>query len=196
MIVNIIGECDKRPILYCVMKIFQEFGDVLLLTSSSRLVRLSENGLTGGHYQNTMVNITQDGIDDFFEQFDYNTGDFDFIIIDNIISVDADLSIYVEGLEVSENEQYTMSLLEDYQTIRLYKDKLVEPTTLYKMEQFEAYHDMCPMTPKIINEVAKVLAPALNMPANRLVQIASKNPTAVPKGEKNGRKGATGIFKR
>ena len=125
MIVNIIGECDKRPVLYCAMKVFQEFGDVLLLTSSSRLVRLSEDGQSGGNYQNTMVNVTQDGIDDFFESFAYNVGDFDYIIIDNIVSVDADLSIYVEGMASSENEEYILSLLDNYKTVRLYKDKLI-----------------------------------------------------------------------
>ena len=42
MVINIIGDCDKRPVLYTVMKICQTLGDVLLVSSSSRLMRLSD----------------------------------------------------------------------------------------------------------------------------------------------------------
>ena len=71
MIVNIIGECDKRPVLYTCMKILQNIGDVLLISNSSRLMRLSDTRDIGGHYQNTMIAVTMDGIDDFFDDFKY-----------------------------------------------------------------------------------------------------------------------------
>ena len=86
MVINIIGDCDKRPVLYTVMKICQTLGDVLLVSSSSRLMRLSDTNASYGHYQNTMVTVTQEGIDDFFDNFEYDLADFEFVIIDNIIS--------------------------------------------------------------------------------------------------------------
>lgn len=173
MIINIIGACDKRPVLYTCMKVLQEFGDVLLITSSSRLMRLSDNGESCGHYQNTMICVTQDGIDDFFDQLKYSPDDFDYIIIDNVVSVAADATIYVEGMKTSENDEYTLSMLDDYSTIKLYKDKLVESQTLYKLEQFEALADMCPMTPKVVTAVCKTLSPILNVQTDRLVKIAN-----------------------
>lgn len=173
MEINIIGACDKRPVLYACMKILQEFGDVLLITSSSRLIRLSDNGESCGHYQNTMICVTQDGIDDFFDQLKYSPNDFDYIIIDNVASVSADATIYVEGMKPSESDEYTLSMIENYSTIKLYRDKLIESNTLYKLEQFEALADMCPMTPKVITSVCKTLSPVLNVPTDRLMKIAN-----------------------
>ncbi len=173
MVVNVIGECDNRPILYCCMKVLQEFGDVLLVTSSNRLLRLSDTQESSGHYQNTMICVTHDGIDDFFDQLRYDRGDFDYIIIDNVVTVESDITLYVEGMSVSETESYLLSMLDEYQTIRLYKDKLIEASTAYKIEQFEALRDMCPMTPKVINAVCKLLSPKLGVSADKLVKIAN-----------------------
>ena len=182
MIINIIGACDKRPVLYSCMKILQEFGDVLLITSSSRLIRLSDTGESCGHYQNTMICVTQDGIDDCFAQLHYAPEDFDYIIIDNVVSADADATIFVEGMKMSESDEYTLSLLDEYSTIKLYKDKLVESQTLYKLEQFEALADMCPMTPKVVTAVCKAMSPVLNVQADRLAKIA--NSYAAPAAKK------------
>ena len=78
MIINIIGNCDKRPVLYTVMKICQTLGDVLVITNNARLLRLSDTWDSFGHYQNTMIAYTQEGIDDFLDDFAYLI-DFDRI---------------------------------------------------------------------------------------------------------------------
>lgn len=174
MIINIIGDCDKRPVTYCALKILQSIGDVLFITTSSRLVRLSDTGESGGHYQNTMIGVTGDGIDDFFSEFSYNRNDFDNILVDNIVEADADLTIYVEGMVTSENEKAYLSMLDNYKTIRLYKGKLLDGTTAYKMEQFEALRDMTPMNAKVIKAVAAALSETLGMPANRLEVLGAK----------------------
>lgn len=186
MIINIIGDCDKRPVTYCVIKILQSLGDVLLVTTSNRLIRLSDTGESGGHYQNVMIGVTSEGVDDFFEEFNYNRNDFNNIVVDNVIEAEADLTIYVEGMTESENEKYVLSLLESYKTVRLYKGKLIDGTTAYKMEQFEALRDMTPMNAKVIKAVAAALSETLKIPAPRLEAIAAKvtNGAAPGKGNK------------
>lgn len=181
MVINIIGDCDKRPVLYTVMKICQSLGDVLLITSSSRLARLSDTGDTGGHYQNTMIGVTYDGIDEFWEDFTYDVSDFNFTIIDNIISADADLVIYVKGMTVSEAEEDNLEYVENYSTIELYKGGFLDKNTPFRCEEFEAYRDMCTISPKLSATVAKIMAPLLNTTAKHLEDLANAATSSYPK---------------
>lgn len=172
MVINIIGDCDKRPVLYTVMKICQTLGDVLLVSNSTRLNRLSDTRELYGHYQNTMIAITQDGIDDFFEQFKYDLSDFEFVIVDNITIAEADFTLYVEGMTQSETEQDALEYIEDYATIKLYKGNLLNKAVLYNMEEFEALRTMCPISEAVAGEVAKALAKVLNKDPKVLKEIA------------------------
>lgn len=182
MIINIIGDCDKRPVLFTVMKICQALGDVLLITSSSRLLRLSDTGESLGHYQNTMIGVTFDGIDDFWENFTYDSTDFEYTIIDNIISADSDVIIYVRGMIESEAEKDNLEYIEKYSTIDLYAGgKLVDSKTLLNCEEFEAYRDMCPINPKLSKLVADILAPAINTSSKHLEDLANVPTSTHPK---------------
>lgn len=179
MRINLIGECDKRPVLYTLMKLCQGLGDVLLVTSSSRVIRLSDTRDTYGHYQNTMIAVTQEGLDDFLENFVYDLIDFDYVIIDNIIDPDADLTIYVQGFVQSERELENLEYLDSYATIKMYRDKLLDANTPYKLEEFESMGDMCVVAPKVASKVASILAQATGISAKNLEGIALKN-TSVP----------------
>lgn len=183
MLINIIGDCDKRPVLYTVMKICQALGDVLLITSSSRLVRLSDTGESYGHCQNTMIAVTDEGIDTFWEEFTYDVTDFEFVIVDNIVSGEADLTIYVEGMLQSEQEMINLEYIDDYHTIELYKGSIVDAKTMLRCEEFEALRDFCPINQKVAEKVAAIMAPALHTDAKKLLSIAmvqtSMHPTKV-----------------
>ena len=173
MIINIIGDCDKRAVLYTVMKICQRLGDVALITSSSRLIRLSDTKADFGHYQNTMIAVTQDGIDDFWEQFRYGNDDFDFVIIDNIIDAEADVHIYCKGMVQSEDEENAIEYIENLNVIDLYKGRMLSGDTLYRCEEFEALRNMCVISPKIADVVANILAKPFNTTAKNLFKIAT-----------------------
>lgn len=172
LVINIIGECDKRPVLYTVMKICQSLGDVLVVSNSSRLNRLSDTRESQGHYQNTMIAVTHEGIDDFFESFPYVMEDFEFIIIDNIVSAEAHLTIYVEGLIKSELEEDLLAYIEDYVTIPLYKGNLLDKYTLRNCEEFESLRNMCPIGPKIAARVAAAMATRFGKPAKNFEAMA------------------------
>lgn len=198
MVINIIGECDKRPVLYTLMKICQTLGDVLVISNNTRLKRLSDTRETYGHYQNTMIAITSEGIDDFFDDFAYDLSDYEFVIIDNIIKSDADLYIYVKGFDVSEFEQDTLEYIDDVETIELYRGKLLDSKTLINCEEFEAYGDMCPINSKVAEKVASIMAKKLNKPVKNLIGIAMQPVAAKDGGTRKmtgGSKGL-GVFKR
>lgn len=195
MVINIIGDCDKRPVLYTVMKICQNLGDVLLLSNSTRLRRLSDTRETYGYYQNTMIAITTDGVDDFFDDFKYSAEDFDYMIVDNITMAEADVVIYVEGLVQSETEEEMLEYIEDYSVIPLYKGNLCGASTCRNLEQFEALRDMCPINNRIATKVAEILAPYFNKDAKSLVEIAMlKNPSPDTSGKTNFGKKKKGGF--
>lgn len=178
MTINIIGSCDKRPVLYTVMKICQGLGDVLLITSNSRLRRLSDTGDTLGHCQNTMIAIATDGIDEFWQNFSYDAMDFEYVIIDNIVSGDADLTIYVKGMTESVDDLDMLEYIEDYKTISLYEKKKLAPTVIYNCEEFEALKDFVTISDKLASEVASVMADTIGTSAKNLEAIAKK-PTGV-----------------
>lgn len=185
MRINLIGECDKRPVLYTLMKICQGLGDALLVTSSSRVIRLSDTRDIYGHYQNTMIATTQEGLDDFLENFVYDLVDFNFVIVDNIIDAEADLTIYVQGYTQSERELESLEYLDSYATIKLYSDKLIDSNTPYKLEEFEAMRDMCVVAPKVIPILSGILAQAMNIPVKNIISIAQKDTSiSVPKQHK------------
>lgn len=190
MIINIIGECDKRPVLYTVMKICQTLGDVLLVTSSSRLIRLSDTGATYGHCQNTMIAVTHEGIDDFWEEFTYDPLDFNFIIVDNIVTAGADITLYVKGLAASESELDVLEYIENYDTIELYKHGLIDAKTLLRCEEFESLRTFCPISTKISSAVASILAKRMNVDVKKLTTIANEQTsthlTKVPPVKKSG----------
>lgn len=178
MIINIVGDCDKRPVLYTVLKVCQTLGDVLLITNSTRLARLSDTRETYGHYQNIMVAITTEGIDDFLEGFDYGLNSFAYVVVDNIPLAEADVTIYVEGMQQSESETDILEYVENYDTIKLYKGNLIDATTLKRLEEFEALRNCCPIGNKIAAAVANVLAPKFGKDAKTFTEIAmQKNPS-------------------
>lgn len=181
MVVNIIGECDKRPVLYTCMKILQNLGDVLLVSSSSRLMRLSDTREIGGHYQNTMIAVTADGIDDFFEDFKYDLSDFEHVIVDNIQITEADITIFVEGMSISAIEKEMLEYIDSYETIQLYKGNMLDSRTLYNLEQFESLRDMCAINQAVAEKVAKCIAKVTGKPAKNYLAMALASSTAAPK---------------
>ena len=178
MIINVIGDCDTRPVLYTLIKFCQTVGDVLLITNNTRLARLSDTGETYGHYQNVMIAITTDGIDDFLEEFKYGLNSFAYVIVDNISLAEAEVTVYVEGLEQSKREQDILEYVDNYETIKLFKGGLISSDTYRKLEEFEALRNCCAINSKIAAAIGNVLAPKFGKDVKTFVDIVMlKNPT-------------------
>lgn len=178
MIINLIGDCDKRPVLYTVMKMLQYLGDVLLVTDNPRLLKLSDTRESGGHYQNTMICVTDGGMDDFLSEFGYVQEDFAHVIVDNIIHAEADLYVFVEGYETSEYMSDVLEYVENYKVINPFKDKLLSQDTIYRLERFESLRDMCPINKMLAQAVAKVMAKPMNTSPDYLIKMGTEYKTA------------------
>ncbi len=183
MIVNIVGDCDKRPVLYTVMKICQTLGDTLLVTTDNRMLRLSDTRETQGHYQNVMIAVTTNGIDDFFEDFIYGPQDFANIIVDGMVSADANATIYVKGLMESEEEATMLEYIEGYSTIDLYGGKAAVSPAFLNCEKFEAFRCFNPINATIAAQVADALAKAAGTSAVNLSKIAMAAPVGTSQGK-------------
>lgn len=196
MTISVIGDCDTRPVIYTLMKICQSLGDVLMVTSNNRLLRLSDTRDSFGHYQNTMIGYTTDGIDNFWEDCIYDLSDFEYIIIDNMITAEAGVVIYCRGLLESEEEKDNLEYIETYTTIDLYAGDLAGKQTLFNCEEFEAYKDMCPINPKLAEKVAAALAEPFGMRKDSLVKIATVPTSTHPKALPQQKKAKVGFKKR
>lgn len=183
MIVSIIGDCDRRPVLYTVIKILQTIGDTLVISTDNRILRLSDTREDMGHYQNTMIAFAPEGIDDFLEEFTYSFTDFSNVIIDGMTSDEADQTIYVKGLMPSEEEEALLEYLEGYATIKLYEGKAATSAAFLNCEKFEAYRQMTPINATIGAEVAEALSKVAGTSATNLSKMAAAPPTgSVAKG--------------
>lgn len=188
MIISIIGDCDTRPVLYTLMKVCQSLGDVLVVTSNNRLLRLSDTRDSFGHYQNTMIGYTVEGIDNFWEECVYDVSDFSYVIIDNMITASADLVLYCQGLLESEEEKDNLEYIDDYIPINMFAKGILSANTIFMMEEFESYKDMCPIGQKLADLVCGAISSSFGMSKESLVKLAtvptSTHPKVLPKTKK------------
>lgn len=178
MIVNVVGDGDKRAVIYTLMKIFQTLGDVLLVTNNSYLRRLSETGESGGHFQNTMIVFTNEGVGDFFDEFKYSYQDFSYTILDGIIEGEADLTIHCVALVDSEEIKDELEYVEDVKKIDLWGNPKTVVGMAQACEKFESFKVLTPMPMPIVQEVAAIIAPYLKSTPDNIVKIA----TTIPAG--------------
>lgn len=184
MIINIVSASDARPVIYCFMKLCQTLGDVLLVSNNSDRLRLADTHENGGHYQNTMIAVTEDSLDDFIDEFPYEMDDFDFIITENLPYATADLTVYVAGVQpLSEDElDDLVGFFDDYKVIPLFKSGMLLNKTFQLLEEFEVYRHMPSMGEGIAKAVASIMAPLLNVNVKNLESIAaSEHPGAAPR---------------
>ncbi len=174
MIISVIGDCDKRPVIYCMIKVMQEFGSVLYLTSNSSALRLTPNRLSGEHYQNTMVVYTEDGFDDYFDNCGYTPDDFGCVLLDNVECAEADLTVYVAGMVQSPAESAVLEYTEEYSTINLFSRSVYDGSIMRKVEEFEAFSNLCPMPYKVVSAVVPVLSKLHLAESKALMKIANR----------------------
>ena len=126
MIISVIGETDKRPFMYTLLRICQYMGDVLLVSDDRHYKRLIEEPeedveVYAGHFQNTFIVVTDKTPDEAMQAVGYEPEDYEFVIYDNQIDATSDLIVYVTGDSMSEWEKEQLDYLEegDYITIGL-----------------------------------------------------------------------------
>ena len=181
MVISVVGETDTRPLLYTLMKLCQGLGDVLVVSTSSRIQILSDTRESGGFYQNCMIAYTDDGLDIFLKDFGYTLKDFNFILLDNITAGEADITFHVSGLNPSDDELELLSYLENVVEFEQYSSKNLNGVFL-NLEKFEGYKMMNQINPAISSFVATKLGPLLKLDPKNLVGILNtENPAPASK---------------
>lgn len=115
MYIAIKSEIDSRVLLYPLMRALRSYGSVLVITSNKQLNRLIDDEAEGG-FRNIRIIIEESGAtDDVFEEYGIVSGDYDFVILDNIGVTDYDVYLLPLGERHSESfdEDVKMLLSED-----------------------------------------------------------------------------------
>ncbi len=179
MTINVVGTGDNRPVIYTLLKVCQTLGDVLLVSNRDYIFRLSSTAESGGHYQNVMVGYAEAGIDDFYSTFSHDKEDFFYVITENAVDADADLTVFIKSMSKDANEA-VLEFLDTYATIEQFNALTCKDPVFARIEEFEGLRDMCSMPQPIVEEVANVAAKSLDLSVKNFISIAMKNPTKAP----------------
>lgn len=177
MVITLLGQTDKRPVLYTLMKLCQKLGDTCIVTSDVRLSRLIEDGGKYGHFQNVYIAVTDASQDEVFADIGYTRHDFEYFIFDarDQIPDFSDLVIYVGGAgEKTEDEETLLSMVGEYKTINLgFGEKCIPYTVdMFKaVETIEGLKHLLPINPQITNRIATFLTEPLNIPVKDIVKV-------------------------
>lgn len=186
MIVSIIGDTDKRPVIYTLLKIFQTLGDVVLITNERHYGRLIEKEeeiegiVKAGYFQNTFIAVTDKTPDEARVAIQCNKDDYDYIIYDNKIEPECDKIIYIAGCEMSESEKDMLGDFEEdeYVTIGLgfgKKNMVKYSVNMFtNCELIEGKHTLLNVDNNLTNVVLKVVAPYLGFPAKTVEKAIKK----------------------
>ena len=177
MVIAVIGQTDKRPVIYTLMRLFQKLGDCALITSDRHLKRLIESGDSYGHFQNIFIAVTDATQDEVFADIGYSTQDFENFIFDCTDQIPdfANMVIYVGGAGgKSEDEETLLDMQSEYKTINLgFGEKCIPYTTdMFKaVETIEGLKHFVPINAQIAQRLATFLTDPLKIPAKDIVQV-------------------------
>ena len=178
MIISVFGQTDKRPVIYTLMKLFQTLGDTCIISNNRHYCRLTETGSQWGMYQNVAIFVTDATADEVFHEIEHDIGDYDYIIMDNLYTEDADLNIYVEGAGKEPLDEDLLLALEDSsKTINLGFGKSCVPysATMFKnLEIIEYYKKLVPVDARLTQKLANILAPHLDLKPANIIKVVNR----------------------
>lgn len=95
MQLGLYGSTDKRPLVYALFKVLQNYGDVCFITKNRQYLRLTKERESGGHYQNVMIITTDASYDEVWEEIGYNPDDFSHVIYDMELEIPDNLDLTI-----------------------------------------------------------------------------------------------------
>lgn len=106
------SELDSRIVLYPLMRTLMSYGSIFVLTSNPLLRRLLDDEAFQSFRNITIVVDEQGATDDIYNDYGITSGDFDFIILDNVGALDYDFGFILMGSGCSEAFKSDVELLE------------------------------------------------------------------------------------
>ena len=203
MVITLLGQTDKRPVFYTIMKMCEYMGDCALVTNLHRFSRLTEDPTDDiGSYRNIDIFVGDFTADDVWDGIGHMPMDYDYVLLDNIYTTDTNLIIYVKGAGIDEMDQPNLDALEpdEYVTIKMgapdpkvkvAKDKTkgakVAPVEhmVYnipytadmfdRIEKCEFFKELVPISNQATKVIAEILSGPTNTPARTLIALASRH---------------------
>ncbi len=97
------SECDSRVLVYPLIKILNNYGTVAVFSSNKYLCRLIENEMEGGFRNIRIVVNTEADLEGAKESDEYFQDKYDYVIYDNMGSIDYDVLICIVTNRLSES---------------------------------------------------------------------------------------------
>lgn len=194
MLISLLGQTDKRAVLYTMLKLCENLGDCCYVTNDRKAMRLMEEGPdTAGTYRNIQIHVLDTTDDDVWNDIGYEPADFDFVFLDNLYSENVDLVLYIKGAGDAEEDMVTIDALEpeDYITIKMGKPdpkpKTAKGETPHKVfnipydksmpeniEYCEFYKQLKPVTSQALSVCSAILAEKCGISAKNLGKVGMR----------------------
>lgn len=192
MKIGFLGLTEKRPFLYTTLKILQGLGDsVLFVTTNLQYARLImdedyelediDGIFKAGALQNTTIIVTSLTMDDLGPNGlnVINPDEFQHCIYDNQVGAEVDYTLFIKGLEVSQEEKEALELLNEteYATFEFgFGKKPIRYTEAMfrKCEEFEARHYFVEIDRKISVILCKLFSELLDYPLSNLRKVVAR----------------------
>lgn len=203
MIITVLGQTDKRAVLYTMLKMGEYLGDCAIVTPLRRFKRLTEDPTEDiGSYRNIDVFVGDFTADDVWERIGHAPHDYDYTFLDNIYTEDTEMVIYVKGAGVDELDQPNLDALEpdEYITIKMGKAEpapkqvktkargAVATTPKHKtynipytsdmmarIEACEFFKELVPISSQAVKVCSEVLSGPTNTPAKQLAALCTRS---------------------
>lgn len=120
MILGLLGNTDNRLVMYSILKILENKGDVVLITPNEHLLRLLEDPDSRmGYFGNTLIVVTSLSADEVWEDIGHVEFDFDHIIYDlkNTVADSVQTYIHCYDYGIDENEEDFLNMIKDFTEI-------------------------------------------------------------------------------
>ena len=192
MKIGFLGLTEKRPFLYTTLKMLQGLGDsVLFITTNLQYARLImdedyeleeiDGVFRAGSFQNVTIVVTSLTMDDLGPNGlnALDPDDFQHCVYDNQTGANVDYTIFIKGLEMSEEEKESLELLNETEycifEFGFGKKPIRYTDTMFrKCEEFESRHYMVEIDRKISNILAKLFSELLDYPLSNLRKVVTQ----------------------
>lgn len=183
MKIAVLGLTDTRVIVYTLLKLFENHGDVLLVTDKVAMRRLYDFTTDEeGYLRNIFIKIIDSSPDDVYENIGHPESDFDIIIFDctNYMPDDCTYIFYADSGYLLKEERDVINANQDIMTIiylnyngkkPVYKNSIKVNMTrsiFRNIELFEAHRQMQAIGAEGLN---KYLSTLMSVP----LMMTSKN---------------------
>ena len=124
MILTVLGDLDRRPVTYTLMRLISTLGETSVVTNNRKLITLSDNKKSGGYYLDTQINYAED-VDDYdiyVESMFYKN-----FLYDGIVPFYSDIIFYCSSQTATKKELRKVNSynVKNIIPIEMYSDKNV-----------------------------------------------------------------------